>query len=519
MDTPEELEEFFDKFSLETKLKSYCFPLGTPISISAGKTKPIEDIKPGDTVLCFDPIADFGRGTLVPKRVVRLFHNETEEWLRLTWREDGEDHELTVTPGHRFVDAAGRFWRIDEIVKDAAPTVVLADGSLMQVRAEQIVWSQETRHLFEEADAVAMAAGDGLAHRTGGAWRCYNFEVQDLHTYVAGGVRVHNDSQATIDLAGNLGRAFGSQLTNVLLEGENQFTKVLGGTVLSTITENLAEVITSTGYHMFDPHKFSFGQSFEDAVGNQLGDIGTEFMANLSSTMTSLIIAEFGEKLGLEGFGAELFSVTGSAYAGSVLEQLTKNKYDWGEVDWDAAWSSVPGAIGTFFGSSLAHKILPAETLEGSIGGSLGSIVGTSWAIGQIGGGAAGMQSLGLLGNLLIPGVGAFIGTLLGTLVGDLFSDKPDPGADFLMFAEQQGENIIPGMLDYYLYATAQDGFPHDYTKALGEAVIELARGYMSNIGAFDMSNANVTGFRLPSQYSGKDPHNLGANPLVRVLQ
>lgn len=456
---------------------------------------------------------------MVPKRVVRLFHNETGEWLSLSWHEGGEDRELTVTPGHRFLDAHGQFRRIDEIIEDAEPTVVLADGSLAGIRAERIVWSEETRNMFEEVEAVAMAAGDGLAHSGRGAWRSYNFEVEDLHTYVAGGVRVHNDSQATIDLAGNLGRSFGTQLANVLLEGESQFERLLGGTILGTITENLAEVITSTGYHMFDGRQLNFAVSLEDAIDNQLGDIGPELTASLTASMASLFAAELGEQLGLEGFGAQLFGVTASTYAGSVIEQLAKQNYNWGEVKWGNAWDSVPGAVGAFFGSSLAHKILPADTLAGSIGGSLGSIAGTSWAIGQIGGALGGMQSVGLLGNLLIPGVGAFIGTLLGTLLGDLFGDDPEPGANFLMFAEQQGENIIPGVLDYYLYATARDGFPHDYTEALGEAVIDLSRAYMSNIGAFDMANANISNFTLPAIYQNNDPHHLGPNPLVRVLQ
>ncbi len=457
----------------------------------------------------------------MPKRVVRLFHNETEEWLRLSWREGGEDRELTVTPGHRFLDAEGRFRPIDEIITDAAPTVVLADGSLAQVRAERIVWSEDTRHLFEEVEAVAMAAGDGLAHRVGGAWRSYNFEVEDLHTYVAGGVRVHNDSQATIDLAGNIGRSFGTQLANILLPDASQFEKVLAGTVLGTITENLAEIIADTGYHLFDGTQLNFGQSFGTALNRQLGDIGPEFVASLQSAMTSLLVAELGEVLGLDGFGAQLFGVAGSAYAGSVVEQLAGNNFSWGTVDWETAWSSVPGALGSFFGSSLAHKLLPAETLEGSIGGSLGSLVGVSWALGASAPGAllAGLNGLGLLSNFLIPGIGSFVGALLGTFLGDLFGHEPDPGADFWLFAEKQGEVIVPGVFNYYLYAIARDGFPLETTRDLGQAVLDLSKEYMSNIGAFDMANAHIDNFTLPAVFQNNDPNNLGSNPLIRVLQ
>ena len=323
--TADELKPYLDLLDKLTPT-DLCFPSGTEVLTIQGPV-PIESIILDDFVLAFDPSADLGRGALVPKRVTRLFHNETEEWLRLSWRESGEDRELTVTPGHRFLDANGGFRRIDEIIEDAAPTVVLADGSLAQVRAERIVWSQETRHLFEEAEAVAMAAGDGLAHRTGGTWRSYNFEVEELHTYVAGGVRVHNDSQVTIDLAGNIGRTFGTQLANILLPDASQFERVLAGTVLGTITENLAEIITDTGYHIFDGTQLNFGQSFGTALNRQLGDIGPEFVASLQTAMTSLLVAELGEVLGLDGFGAQLFGVAGSAYAGSVVEQLAGNNF------------------------------------------------------------------------------------------------------------------------------------------------------------------------------------------------
>ena len=117
---------------------AHCFPSGTLIAVPDG-TSSIDSLRPGDVVLSFDPSVDFGRGALVPKRVVRLFRNETDEWLRLTWREGDEDRELTVTPGHRFLDAAGLFRRIAAIIGDAQPTVVLADGSLAEVRAERIV--------------------------------------------------------------------------------------------------------------------------------------------------------------------------------------------------------------------------------------------------------------------------------------------------------------------------------------------------------------------------------------------
>lgn len=183
-------------------------------------------------------------------------------------------------------------------------------------------------------------------------------------------------------------------------------------------------------------------------------------------------------------------------------------------VQWEVPIEAFGGAVGSFFGSSLAHELLPAETLEGSIGGSLGSIVGSSLGVSY-----AATNALGIAANFIVPGVGAFIGTLLGTFLGDLFGDDPDPGADFWLFAGEQGQYAWPGVYNYYVYAIAQDGFPKETTRDLGQAVIDLSKDYLSSIGAYDIANAHIDNFSLPSAFRGNDPNDLGNNPLIRVLQ
>lgn len=173
----------------------WCFPAHTPITISLTETRPISEIRVGDMVLAFDPAADLGRGALVPRRVVRLYRNTTEEWVKLTWVDGGEAKELIATPGHHFLDRFGNFPTIEEMLENGKATVVLASGELTEVTAERIVYSAETAHLFEQAQAVGMVAGNAaLKHAAVDGWQTYNFEVEDLHTYVAGGVRVHNSS-------------------------------------------------------------------------------------------------------------------------------------------------------------------------------------------------------------------------------------------------------------------------------------------------------------------------------------
>ncbi|AQZ53821.1 Hemolysin, plasmid (plasmid) [Martelella mediterranea DSM 17316] len=132
----------------------------------------------------------------MPKRVVRLYRNETTEWVRLSWGEDDAARELVVTPGHRFLTERGTFEKIGDMVAEGRATVVLEDGALTTVSAERIVFSAKTAGLFERARTFGAASGNAaLAPVEGDAWQTYNFEVEDLHTYIAGGVRVHNQSE------------------------------------------------------------------------------------------------------------------------------------------------------------------------------------------------------------------------------------------------------------------------------------------------------------------------------------
>ncbi|CAI9399065.1 hypothetical protein ANOBCDAF_00194 [Pleomorphomonas sp. T1.2MG-36] len=73
---------------------------------------------------------------------------------------------------------------------------MLADGQLQRVSARRIVYSAETAHLYERASKLETPVVGGLALSpiVVEGWATYNFEVEDLHTYVAGGVRVHNTS-------------------------------------------------------------------------------------------------------------------------------------------------------------------------------------------------------------------------------------------------------------------------------------------------------------------------------------
>ncbi len=206
--TPEEIERSLNYranaidrfgFSLNSdgtlSAPNECFPASTLILTGEGKAKPIRDICTGDTVLAFDSTFDLGRANLVVRSVKKIFRSCTTEWVQMAWVEGGVSKSLVVTPGHRFLNRYGEFQSIGEMIAAGRAEVVLASGELAEVTAERIVYSAETADMFERAVAY-VDAGDGTAAKPTklDGWQTYNFEVEELHTYVAGGVRVHNDS-------------------------------------------------------------------------------------------------------------------------------------------------------------------------------------------------------------------------------------------------------------------------------------------------------------------------------------
>ncbi|MEE9454393.1 MAG: hypothetical protein V3V13_08440 [Paracoccaceae bacterium] len=72
-------------------LPESCFLASTPITMSDGTTKPIEDIRVGDKVMSYDPTAPLD-APLTAKTVTELFRNEVTHILDV--------HGLMVTPGH-----------------------------------------------------------------------------------------------------------------------------------------------------------------------------------------------------------------------------------------------------------------------------------------------------------------------------------------------------------------------------------------------------------------------------------
>ncbi|MFN3077130.1 MAG: hypothetical protein ABT940_09670 [Alphaproteobacteria bacterium] len=142
-----------------------CFAGATPVRMADGTEKPIADIVAGDNVMAFD-----GFGALTPARVARVHDFGEAEVVRL----EAGGRTIEVTPLHRFLTGDGSFKSLAHFGAD--DRLVAADGTV-----------------------------GGSARVTGGTSRAriYNLTVENMHTYVAAGLRVHNTKPIVVDLDGN----------------------------------------------------------------------------------------------------------------------------------------------------------------------------------------------------------------------------------------------------------------------------------------------------------------------------
>lgn len=260
-----------------------------------------------------------------------------------------------------------------------------------------------------------------------------------------------------------LGSTIGSSLGNYFANGDIA-KGIIYSSVLGEIGERLGQAL-ATGNWSAALERNVAGASADAIRASGLAQFGADVWDRMQSaavgTVSSLLAMELGEALGIQGFGSELFNVAGSTVINKAFSNVLNggansiwNGFKIGEI-FDSATPGVNGgpagaagagtlvvnAIGSFLGSKLGSLVVSPTTQAGALLSSIGSAVG-SWAVTTsaisltvgtstttLGLGIA--ASIGLtgnaawlLGNLILPGVGAFVGFVLGSLIGNLFGRK-----------------------------------------------------------------------------------------------
>jgi RHS repeat-associated protein len=240
--------------------------------------------------------------------------------------------------------------------------------------------------------------------------------VNDTLT-IANGVSTTTDGQTTNAFAFSnelydptqIANIFGSQLGEVIA-GNNPFAKAGGAAIGSVVVGNLLQLAGIDAPWLDNNIAASLGSqgSFNSAVNAALGPQGTNLIGSLEgkalSTLSSLLLADAAQKLGISGFAGQVFTTTGSTIAsqllsniaaaaqqGQTISQITSDTLLVG-MKWATILSSVGSALGSYLGSKIGNGLInPANvsqelfdlvggTYLGAAGGEIGSAVADALA-------------------------------------------------------------------------------------------------------------------------------------------
>lgn len=385
---------------------------------------------------------------------------------------------------------------------------------------EELYWEGRARHLNEEgghaydpnaakvtrlqpgelginidAEAFELAIERARDRRRGAAWGQFGGDLgsilgSTLGSYLGGKHTIVRNISS--EFFSSIGAEFGKAASAGLATAADDFSELLGDA--------------------FDSVAGNLSQTFQDSIRN--GSIGT---------ISSFLTMEVGGALGLEGFGAELFSAAGNTLTSAAIDNAVSGVHVFSGLTPDNlfgvatdAGGAVQGvgllssAIGSFLGAKLGSLVVTPTTQAGILLSSIGSAVGSTVAIGALGSGIASGTFIGtaasaviaqfgkVLGSIIVPGVGAFVGFVLGTIIGNLFGSKPPPPP------EADAETILDFTTGYYALGsvTSRDGGNESLVRDMAEAARDTLNGLIGLVtyGSEIAGNANLVS---PTQVYG----------------
>jgi Ca2+-binding RTX toxin-like protein len=400
-----DLNKYVEGFS--QAYKANCFVAGTRILLADGTSKNIEDIRIGDHVFAFDEGDPFG--PLAEDVVVRTFRSHAPVTVKVG--------SLRGTPNHPVLSGRGIFRALGEIASEGSGFVD-SGGSLLSIN--------DIDELSEDVEV-------------------FNFQTRRYNTYVAEGIRVHNqclhldgtDGFVTFDSQGNaLGLFFtGSDGLKIADYRHGQATARLTEIDRNKISHLVWEDIDQGYYGTEDvPSELSaINQPLRrDAITQQIlidayaqdqqrlaeinyaGSIGSVVGGALGSYL-------FGDNPLERIIGSTVFSVVGENLSEFVSNSFSFNarlKLDTSRTilsDFGSEFLSAGiGAVSSYLVSELISVVgvdgFPGEILNSAAGSVIGKILENLSGISGATGPFSGIDPL-MLGNA----VGAFLGAKLAS--------------------------------------------------------------------------------------------------------
>jgi len=346
-------------------------------------------------------------------------------------------------------------------------------------------------------------------------------------------VEIHYPENFVFGYAGGyIANIVGQQLANGELAHD-----IISSSITRTLGQNLGEVLDflSTGQNdlreaFFDP---IFGVNGAHAPRP---DILDDFLSNLQvsvlSAVSTQIVGELGEAIGIEGVGGEIFDVTAGTLTTGIANELfgiqfnnmpagvyttlANAGFDWSAPIFDSRFidpdfigpidPNVPNttvgevieidvinALASYAGSRLAGEVISPESEMAGIFGSIGSAISTAIASGAIASGSAiqGALTLGFAGGPIGIAIGAFVGTVFGTALGNAFGGEDNPSSwGMLSYNKYTGE--------YYMADNTQnDGGGFQIGADLSNAVASGVNSILETTGGALRSNGVAQGLTI----------------------
>ncbi|PXA78609.1 hypothetical protein DMC25_22430, partial [Caulobacter sp. D4A] len=382
---------------------SFCFLAGTEVLMADGSVKSIEHVRVGDQVQSFDET-----GALQASTVVEIYPGEAAEWLRLP-------NGVEVTPGHAFLTERGDFQSVGEMVEQGVKAVA-ADGGAVDLSGAEAISSE-----------VAVPI--------------YNFEVALTHTYIAGGLRVHNTSRppSLSDDAGiwSAPKFISNGVYEYTTTDENgtwtyRTHDADGDGVVDYTTYEVERAggwkergrlgtsedgVVATVLQEIPPVRFAdFAQALGSALGSYLGN-GNVATSVAASAVLGAVGQNIGQLIDLK-HGLDL----GFHANGEIKKAFADFNQDLGQ----AFQGAVAGQIGSYLslelGKALGLSGFGAELFQ-SVGGTI-----TSTIIGNAMGGRAlfdGLRAAEAFGtSTSAAAAGGYSAGVLGSAIGSFFGSK-----------------------------------------------------------------------------------------------
>ncbi len=316
-----------------------------------------------------------------------------------------------------------------------------------------------------------------------------------------------------------LASTFGSQLGS-LLGGNDPFKRIAFGSLGGAIGTNAANVLSAVADSLLGPA--SGGESnILKAVQGALDGVQKSTLAGLQSgsifALSSLLVAEAAEKLGLHGFAGQVFTTAGNTVVTQLLTNINTyrgalnatNLFDKiNNVDLIKGFGVNLGAtLGAKLGSKLVDIDSVGESLFASVGSSYLSVTLGQGIAAGLSGTISGASASTLLGSLLLPGVGALIGAALGQVAGSAvyeFVDGITGGAFSRWFGEHPWHyrKVTFNPDTSRLEAPAWLDFSKDTNAKLRQGTYSLSGAYLETVNQII---ASVGGRVDPASFPNPD--------------